>query len=659
MADISTEIANFQNAVYGEEVRGSMISLAEKLNDVTEDCEDTVGTMEAGYDAAMEAAATATASANDAASRANSAASSAETAASSANTAAANATNKANAADALNTSVSAAETARVAAENARVAAERSRASAEANRVTAENARAGAESNRQSAELSRQEAETARNSAELGRVSAEATRAANETARQSAETSRVSAESNRVTEFTAMQRAFDDMSQQVLPPATYSTLGGVIIDQESGLEVDNTGLLSFTAGDFLTEAEAAATYATITTVAGKADASHVHSAVDITSGTLAVARGGTGVTTAAAERERLGLGSTTGALPIANGGTGASTASAALDALLESDPLTVANGGTGSDSLTANAILAGNGTAAVGEVATASGALYATASGGAASFGTLPIAQGGTGATTASDALDGLGALPLAGGTMTGDLQISKSTPSFIAKNTDIDSGGSAPSASVASNAIEVRDSNGVKIGFMPVTHFYNGNIGAGIAASRIVSDNEVVNVIRADVKEDGTKAYAVSDASAFRNAIGASSGIWPVAQGGSGQNDSGSITTASSCITINTTNATLVSAAICYWGKVAMLQFRWKNKNVLSIPADGGLTDVEVGTIASGYRPKGPGHGLSNGDEAGNATYYVSGTSGVISLTAVEGTGAARTIAANTEFSAFFCYVMS
>ena len=409
MADISTEIANFQNAVYGEEVRGSMISLAEKLNDVTEDCETTVDTMEAGYDAAMEAAAAATTAAIDAAADATASATSANTAASGANTAAANATSKANAADALNTNVAAAETARVAAENARVTAERSRASAEASRVTAENARAGAESNRQSAELSRQEAETARNSAELSRVSAEATRAANETARQSAETSRVSAESNRVTEFTAMQRAFDDMSQQVLPPATYSTLGGVIIDQESGLEVDSTGLLSFTAGDFLTEAEAAETYATITTVAGKADASHVHSAADITSGTLAVARGGTGVTTAAAERERLGLGSTTGALPIANGGTGASTASAALDALLESDPLTVANGGTGSDSLTANAILAGNGTAAVGEVATASGALYATSSGGAASFGTLPVAQGGTGSTTADDARAALGA----------------------------------------------------------------------------------------------------------------------------------------------------------------------------------------------------------------------------------------------------------
>lgn len=47
----------------------------------------------------------------------------------------------------------------------------------------------------------------------------------------------------------------------------------------------------------------------------------------------VSHGGTGVTTAAAERNRLGLGNTTGALPVANGGTGATTAKAAQNALL--------------------------------------------------------------------------------------------------------------------------------------------------------------------------------------------------------------------------------------------------------------------------------------------------------------------------------------
>ena len=67
--------------------------------------------------------------------------------------------------------------------------------------------------------------------------------------------------------------------------------------------------------------------------GAAASSHSHDAGNITSGTLPVARGGTGVTSAQAERNRLGLGNTTGALPIANGGTGATSASNAANAIL--------------------------------------------------------------------------------------------------------------------------------------------------------------------------------------------------------------------------------------------------------------------------------------------------------------------------------------
>lgn len=59
--------------------------------------------------------------------------------------------------------------------------------------------------------------------------------------------------------------------------------------------------------------------------GAAASSHNHSASAITSGTLPIARGGTGATTAAAARNALGLGNTSGAVPVANGGTGATTA----------------------------------------------------------------------------------------------------------------------------------------------------------------------------------------------------------------------------------------------------------------------------------------------------------------------------------------------
>lgn len=135
---------------------------------------------------------------------------------------------------------------------------------------------------------------------------------------------------------------------------------------------------------------------------------------------------------------------TGTLAIANGGTGATTADAAWTALgggaigkkaslaasdipnLSTDKLTsgtlgVARGGTGKATHTSNAVLTGNGTSAVNNVATASGAFYATAANGAPSFGTLPVAQGGTGQTTLAAARNSMGlgnttgALPIANG----------------------------------------------------------------------------------------------------------------------------------------------------------------------------------------------------------------------------------------------------
>lgn len=69
---------------------------------------------------------------------------------------------------------------------------------------------------------------------------------------------------------------------------------------------------------------------------------------------------------------------------------------------------VADGGTGASTLTANAVLLGNGTGAVKQKATASGAMYATGANAEPSFGILPIAQGGTGGNSGAGALDNLG-----------------------------------------------------------------------------------------------------------------------------------------------------------------------------------------------------------------------------------------------------------
>lgn len=120
----------------------------------------------------------------------------------------------------------------------------------------------------------------------------------------------------------------------------------------------------------------------------------------------VSKGGTGVTTAAAERNRLGLGNTTGALPVANGGTGTTTAKAAQYNLLSN--IDVVDGGSDDGSLFAFAYASPS---------SAIGALYKRtglnvwnwivskirSTFGFNSSNVLPVANGGTSATSAASA----------------------------------------------------------------------------------------------------------------------------------------------------------------------------------------------------------------------------------------------------------------
>lgn len=69
---------------------------------------------------------------------------------------------------------------------------------------------------------------------------------------------------------------------------------------------------------------------------------------------------------------------------------------------------VDNGGTGQTRFAQNSVLIGNGRNSILQLASNSGALYATGAGSKPVFGTLPIAQGGTGATSGLSALSNLG-----------------------------------------------------------------------------------------------------------------------------------------------------------------------------------------------------------------------------------------------------------
>ena len=156
--------------------------------------------------------------------------------------------------------------------------------------------------------------------------------------------------NALTFTGAVTGTYDGSSAKTINIPTSGTTDGSLAIKLNGGDEEGTDLFTF---DGSVNKEVNITPASI----GAAASSHNHSAANITSGTLAVARGGTGVT--ANPSMLVNLGSTsaasvfaasprpgvTGTLPIANGGTGATSAAAArtnLGAAAASHSHTVAN-----------------------------------------------------------------------------------------------------------------------------------------------------------------------------------------------------------------------------------------------------------------------------------------------------------------------------
>lgn len=96
-------------------------------------------------------------------------------------------------------------------------------------------------------------------------------------------------------------------------------------------------------------------------------------------------------------------------------------------------LTVAQGGTGWGTINANTLLLGNGTGAIATTSAGTNGFVLGLSAGVPTWiattslstitGTLPVANGGTGATSAGAALTALGAAPTASPTFTGTLNV--------------------------------------------------------------------------------------------------------------------------------------------------------------------------------------------------------------------------------------------
>ena len=147
-------------------------------------------------------------------------------------------------------------------------------------------------------------------------------------------------------------------------------------------------------------------------------------------------------------------------------------------------------------------------------------------------GQVPIANGGTGASTAAGALSSLGAaasshthtksqitdfgsyLPLSGGTVTG---------SFGIESTTIDRDGAAPSSDAwGDNYGMLLDKDGELVGQLRMINRNGGKMSFRLGVfTENTSNATVSNTIEIQVAKDGTRTYYVDDAAAFRSAIGA------------------------------------------------------------------------------------------------------------------------------------------
>jgi len=95
------------------------------------------------------------------------------------------------------------------------------------------------------------------------------------------------------------------------------------------------------------------------------------------------------------------------------------------------------------------------------------------------------------------------------------------------KINNIDRDGTLPSSDNWGNhVIRLIDNDGENLGFFQARETTDGRIDIRLVAFNEVNGTETDNVFRMGLARDGTCSYSVTDPPAFRNALGASSGVW-------------------------------------------------------------------------------------------------------------------------------------
>ena len=117
--------------------------------------------------------------------------------------------------------------------------------------------------------------------------------------------------------------------------------------------------------------------------------------------------------------------------------------------------------------------------------------------------------------------------------------------------------------------------------------------------------------------------------------------------------------TVSSIISQTGTDGIIINEAQrVIFGKICQVYVSWKFQGPITVGPNGDITDITIGTLTSSARPAIYCAGTSNGNLGGTGTFYNVSTDGTVKLTACNGTGAQRTIAAGTTFYFYTTFIM-
>lgn len=184
----------------------------------------------------------------------------------------------------------------------------------------------------------------------------------------------------------------------------------------------------------------------------------------------------------------------------------------------------------------------------------------------------------------------------------------------------------------------------------------NGNYSHAGGYATVASGNSQMAIGRWNVEDDSnTYALIIGNGSGPSRLSNALTVDW---YGNARFANDAIISTISSVVTVNSSVARVTEAQACRWGKVCQLHIRWESVNAISVPAEGNINNLVIGTIVDGLRPAIMTVAHSYGDNAGAAWYHIN-TQGKISLGAMEGTGTARTIAAGSIFTCLATYILA